>query len=76
MELQIEVYKDTGKYYSSHIVRCDCDIPFFDDRFVQFVKNNLPADIGEGYIVVTDTPRAEDSQSFHRRLYKYSELML
>lgn len=71
MEIEITVFKNSGKYYTNDIVKSDTDIWLFKDEFIQFVKDNLPAKIGEGFVTVRDT---RDNQSFHIALYKYEEL--
>lgn len=71
MKIKIVVYKATGKYYTEGIVESGNDIPLFKDEFKEFVKNNLPAKIGGGYVTVEDM---EDNQSFHQALYLYNEL--
>ncbi|MDF2530863.1 MAG: hypothetical protein K0Q65_444 [Clostridia bacterium] len=65
MEIEITVWKASGKYYTSGTARCDEDIPLWDDKFKVFVANNLPARHGEGYVTVADK---DDDQSFHYAL--------
>lgn len=45
----------------------------FRHEFKEFVTKNLPAKLSDGYVVVED---ADENQSFHQSLYKYSELGL
>lgn len=71
MKIKITVYKASGKYYTDEIVENIEDIPMFKLEFNKFVRDNIPAKIGEGYIVVEDM---SDNQSFHQGLYKYNEL--
>lgn len=71
MEIEILVFKESGKWYASQTVKNDIDIPLFKDEFKEFIKKNLPANIGEGYIVVLD---GNNNSSFHMRHYKYSDL--
>lgn len=71
MEIEITVFKNSGKYYTNDIVKSDTDIWLFKDEFKQFVKDNLPAKISEGFVTVRDT---KDNQSFHIALYRYEEL--
>jgi hypothetical protein len=71
MEIEIIVFKNSGKYYTSDTVKSELDIWLFKDEFRQFVKDNLPAKIGEGFVTVRDT---RDNQSFHIALYRYDEL--
>lgn len=70
MKIRITVYKDSGKYYTDGIAESEKDIWMWEDKFMEFVKNNLPARIGEGFVVVEDVL---DDQSFHQALYRYNE---
>lgn len=74
MRIKITVFRQTGKYYTSCIVGGDRDIPLFEEEFTQFVTENLPADLGEGYVLVQDAEDADSSQSFHIRLYRREEI--
>lgn len=75
MKIEILVFKDTGKYYTSDIVESDKDIAIFDSKFKLFIKNHIPANIGDGYIVVKDLEDVDyKNQSFHNALYKYNEI--
>ena len=71
MKIEIIVYKESGKFYTKEIVEAKEDIPMYNDEFIEFIKNNIPAKIGEGYIVVRDYG---DNPSFHQALYTYKEL--
>ena len=71
MKIKITVYKASGKYYTDETVESDVDIPMFKDDFKKFIRENIPARIGEGYITVEDVC---DDQSFHQVLYLYNEL--
>jgi hypothetical protein len=71
MDIEITVFKESGKYYTSDTVHNNEDIYLFKDEFLEFVKNNLPARIGEGFVMVKD---ASDNQTFHIALYRYNEL--
>ena len=71
MEIEILVFKESGKWYASQTVKNDIDIPLFKDEFKEFIKKNLPANIGEGYVVVLDKG---EHQGFHMRHYKYNDL--
>lgn len=71
MDIDIIVFKSNGKYYTSETIHSEEDIWLFKDEFIQFIKDNNPANIGEGFIVVRD---AKDNQSFHFALYKYNEI--
>lgn len=71
MKIEIIVYKESGKFYTSNVVEAEKDIPMYEDEFIEFVKNNVPARIGEGYVVVRDY---EDNKSFHQALYPYKRL--
>lgn len=67
------MFKESGKYYTSEDIECDHDIYAFKKEFIDFIKKNIPAHIGEGYIVVEDVGNY-DTQSFHTALYRYEEL--
>lgn len=71
MELEITVYKGSGKWYASHVVRNEEDIHNFKEEFLKFVFQNLPARVTDGYVVVKDVGV---DQSFHNSLYLYNEL--
>ena len=71
MEIEIIIFKNSGKYYTSDTVKNDKDIWLFEQEFKDFVIVNLPAKLSDGYIMVRDT---SDNQSFHTRLYTYNQL--
>jgi hypothetical protein len=71
LDIEILVFKGNGKYYTSDTVHNDEDIWLFKDEFIKFIKDNNPAKIEDGYIVVKD---ASDNQTFHYALYKYNEI--
>ena len=73
MEIEITVYKPSGKYYTSNIVNSDKEIPLWDDKFNEFVANNLPAIYSGGYITVADTK--DDCKGFHSALYRFDEII-
>ena len=70
MELEIIMFKETGKYYTSCIVKSEENIPIYDDRFDKYIKDNLPATIN-GYVVVRDT---ETMEGFHLHMYTTYQL--
>lgn len=74
MELEVTVYKESGKYYTSSIIRSEKEIPLWKDDFKVFVANNLPALYSGGYVTVADTK--DDCEGFHHALYKFDELIL
>jgi hypothetical protein len=43
----------------------------FKEEFMQFIRDNVPVKIGEGFIVIKDT---KDNQSFHVALYRFNEI--
>lgn len=69
MEIEIIVYKNSGKWYTSEVVNSDIEIPMFKDEFKQFIKDNNPANIGEGFIVTKDL-----GNGFHDALWRYEEI--
>lgn len=75
MNIKISVYKASGKWYASEIVPIEKDKHIFTEEFQRFIRDNVPANIGEGFIVVDDVDDDEDSSSdFHNVLYRYGEL--
>lgn len=72
MSLVITVYKESGKWYTSWVVDSDTNYDLWDERFTAFIRDHLPANIGEGFVVVEDTPNSD--VGFHRRLFRYSDL--
>lgn len=73
MKLTIDVYKDSGKWYTGHTVTHTENIDIWDERFKEFIRDNLPAKIGEGFVVVKDVDRVPHD-GFHNCLLRYSEL--
>ena len=72
MEIEIIVFKNSGKYYTSEIVHTEKDIPIWTEEFKQFIKDHNPANIGEGYIITKDADRFVTG--FHVRLWTYNEI--
>lgn len=48
MKIEIIVYEESGKFYTNEIVEAKENIPMYNDDFIEFIKNNIPAKIGEG----------------------------
>lgn len=69
MKIEITVYKKNGKWYATEIVEVDKDIPMYKDEFKQFVKENVPANIREGFISTKDL-----GNGFHNALWRYEEI--
>lgn len=55
--------------YTSEIIEIDNNIPMWDEEFKQFIKDNNPANIGEGFISTKDI-----GDGFHDALWRYNEL--
>lgn len=73
MEIEIIVFKNSGKYYTSETVYSEQDIPMYkDEEFKQFIRDHNPANIGEGYIITKDTDRF--NTGFHIALWRYNEI--
>lgn len=70
MEVTIDVYKDTGKWYTGETVEGP-DINLWEHAFEQFVWDHLPARIGDGYVVVKDTGKGS---GFHNCILLYKNL--
>lgn len=73
MEIDIVVYKESGKYYSNNVVVSEVDIPLYSDDFIPFVVKNLPARVEGGFVVVRDAN--DDNGTFHEALYRMDELL-
>lgn len=73
MELKITVYKDSGKYYTHHIVKSDDNMDIWRPEFKQFIRDNLPAKYGSGYITVEDVD-IHRTEGFHQCLYTWESL--
>lgn len=73
MELEITVFKSTGKFYTNCIIET-AEIPIFDDRFKACIFVNLPVNTisNDEYVIVRDTGKY-DTQ-FHQRLFTGKEL--
>lgn len=71
MKIEITVFKNSGKYYTSEIAKSDNDIPIYDDNFKKFIRDNIPANLGSGFIMTNDV---ENNQSFHIALWRYDEV--
>lgn len=70
MIIEIIVYKNSGKFYTSEVIESDIDIPFYKtEKFKEFIRNNNPANIGEGFIVTQD-----NGTGFHDALWRYEEI--
>ena len=72
MEIEIIVFKDSGKYYTSEIVCTERDISIWTEEFKQFIKDHNPANIKEGFILTKDTDRF--NTGFHIALWTYNEI--
>ena len=71
MELELVVFKESGKYYASQVVKSNEDIFLFEDEFKQFISDNLPARIENGFVCVMD---GEENDTFHIELFRINEL--
>lgn len=75
MKIEIIVFKGSGKYYTSETVENEEDILMFRPEFKEFIRNNIPAKISDGYLVVKDMEDVDyNNQSFHYALYKYDDI--
>ena len=72
MEIEIIVFKNSGKYYTSDTVYSEQDIPIWSEEFKQFIKDYNPANIGEGFILTKDTDKF--NTGFHIALWRYNEI--
>jgi len=72
MHISIQVYKDTGKFYTNCEVTHPEDIPLWSDRFRKFIRDHLPAQYSGGFVVVNDMP---DEKGFHCALYRIDDLI-
>lgn len=69
MKIEITVYKNSGEWYTSEVVESAIDIPIWKDEFKQFIKDNNPANIGEGFISTRTI-----GDGFHEALWRYNEI--
>jgi len=74
MKIKITVFKPSGKYYTHEIIEHKEDIFLFKDEFKQLIRDNLPANLGNGYVLVQDAEDEDDGQTFHIALYTYEDL--
>ena len=74
MKIKITVFESSGKYYTESIIECLDDIPMWETKFEEFIKENNPANIGEGFILTEDL--CDQNQYFHTALWKYEDIML
>lgn len=71
MTLEITVYKDTGKFYTSALVTGD-DIPMYAPGFKAYIRQNLPAVVKDSFVVVRDDDK---NATFHNCLFRIDELL-
>ena len=75
MKIEIIVFKGSGKYYTSDVAENEEDILMFKPEFKEFIRNNIPARVSDGYIVVKDLEDVDyNKQSFHYALYHYNDI--
>lgn len=72
LHISIDIYKQSGKWYTGSEATNPTDIPSWEESFREFLCDNLPARIGEGYIVVKDFP---DGEGFHNHVYQYADVV-
>lgn len=65
MRLIVDVYKNTGKWYTTIIINTDDEILMYENGYKDFLKQNFTVPEG-GYAVVRDD---NDNKTFHQRLY-------
>lgn len=65
MQLIVDIYKNTGKWYTTVIINHDKEIQMYEDNYMNFLKNSFKIPDG-GYVVVRDS---KENKSFHQRLY-------
>lgn len=73
MKLTIDVYKNSGKWYTGDTVSSTEEYDIWDEKFKCFIRDHLPAKIGEGFVVVKDVDLTK-YPGFHCVLYRYSDL--
>jgi len=67
MNIKITIYKSSGKYYTSQVCYEDKNINLFDDEWINWLNDHLPAHLEEGYAVTEDW---DSYEGFHNALYK------
>lgn len=74
MHIEILVFKETGKYYSSNECSSEDNIMLFEDEFMKFVYNNLPCILCNGwYIVTRDVYDDTNNDQFHTHMFMASD---
>lgn len=72
MKLLLSVYKDTGKYYTSNVIETDIDVIKQDAEYMQLIRDNCPAKLTDGYMIVKNE---DDDGQFVDRLYMLNQLL-
>ncbi|MFR1685797.1 hypothetical protein B5E87_09630 [Massilimicrobiota sp. An142] len=70
MRLIVDIYKDTGKWYTTLIINNETEIRMYDKDYDDFLKSSFKIPEG-GYAVVRDS---EENETFHQRLYTSEKL--
>lgn len=65
MRLIVDVYKNTGKWYTTIIINTDDEILMYEKGYDDFLKQNIKVPEG-GYAVIRDD---NDNRTFHQHLY-------
>lgn len=74
MKLNITVFKPTGKYYTDDVAELPGKNPVLHTKeFLDFVRDNLPARLTGGFVLVQNAN--PNSNSFYTHLYRYDDLM-
>ena len=74
MEVTISAYKPSGKWCSSHTLRCR-NIDVSSREFVCWLRRNVPARLGPGATYVVQSTEADASSgNFHNQLFRHEQL--
>lgn len=70
MKLIVDIYKQTGKWYTTIYINNDEEILLYDKEYNEFLRKHIHIPEG-GYATVRD---GEENKTFHQRLYHYGDL--
>lgn len=72
MKINITMFKSSGKFYADQTAESKESFKMYEDDFLKFIYDNLPASLSNGYVVVSNAD--PDSQEFFEGLYITNEL--
>lgn len=72
LHITIDIYKETGKWYTQEVVAHPIDLKLWTEEFRQFIRSHITGQYSGGYVVIHDLP---DGEGFHNALIKFDELL-